>query len=378
MWAKAPPQSVSVLEELAHNFIQNASAEGSKRVERSAMNSFKAFAHEFYKQRPVLINRPRFYGDMETSAHNEISLCLFACYMTNIGLQTSTVCTYTSLVRTGLQREYGFPLTLSGWEFRLPRLLKGMKKQFARIRKKRLGFRAKHQRLLHDYFRSRGTEHTPKVLLIHALFATGRQCLARSIEMCPNKAADMDPAKHMTVGDVDLASADGNPLVSEDGIEYIQVWLFPAKKGTSANEKVPVPLPKGDGIADAFSCLKRYLRDRTAREGTLKADAPLFALNGATVRTGHILKLLKDAIRVLGLDPAEFGTHSLRIGGGTDHFVGGTPPLELQIAGRWDSDIWQAILKPTHTHSLTPSPIVHAAHSARRSHARRSQSTPFS
>ena len=135
---------------------------------------------------------------METSAHNEISLCLFACYMTNIGLQTSTVCTYTSLVRTGLQREYGFPLTLSGWEFRLPRLLKGMKKQFARIRKKRLGFRAKHQRLLHDYFRSRGTEHTPKVLLIHALFATGRQCLARSIEMCPNKAADMDPAKHMT------------------------------------------------------------------------------------------------------------------------------------------------------------------------------------
>ena len=103
--------------------------------------------------------------------------------------------------------------------------------------------------------------------------------------MCPNKAADMDPAKHMTVGDVDLASADGNPLVSEDGIEYIQVWLFPAKKGTSANEKVPVPLPKGDGIADAFSCLKRYLRDRTAREGTLKADAPLFALNGATVRT---------------------------------------------------------------------------------------------
>jgi hypothetical protein len=96
------------------------------------------------------------------------------------------------------------------------------------------------------------------------------------------------------------------------------------------------------------------------------------------VRTGHILKLLKDAIRVLGLDPTEFGTHSLRIGGGTDHFVGGTPPLELQIAGRWDSDIWQAILKSTHTYSLTPSPIVHAAHSARRSHARRSQGTPFS
>ena len=43
----------------------------------------------------------------------------------------------------------------------------------------------------------------------------------------------------------------------------------------------------------------------------------------------------------IGLDPARFGTHSLRIGGATAALAAGVQPTLIRVAGRWSSDIYQ-------------------------------------
>ena len=301
-------------------------------VERSAMNSFVAFEYAYAKARPQMWQTPGMAYDAEASTHNEITFCMFATWGMEIGLSANTVCTYVSLVKTRLQREFGFPLMLDQWQFRLPRLLKGIRNVHARVRAGRVGFRAVHHRRMRAAF---GNNMSSEQMLVDALLATGRQCLARSIEMCPNTAAEYHPSEHMSIGDVQFK-------VSDKGVEYVQVWLLPRKKSGTAVTKVPIPLQKGDGVADAYSALKRYLADRVRREGKLDDAWPLFSLQGKTVTTGHVRAYIHQMASALKIDVKTLGTHSLRIGGATDHFVGGTPPLVLQVAGRWDSDIYQA------------------------------------
>ena len=42
----------------------------------------------------------------------------------------------------------------------------------------------------------------------------------------------------------------------------------------------------------------------------------------------------------LGLDPARYGAHSLRIGGASAGLAAGLSPAALRAAGRWSSDIY--------------------------------------
>jgi hypothetical protein len=42
----------------------------------------------------------------------------------------------------------------------------------------------------------------------------------------------------------------------------------------------------------------------------------------------------------IGLDPARFGAHSLRIGGTTAALAAGLSPAAIRAAGRWASDVY--------------------------------------
>ena len=92
--------------------------------------------------------------------------------------------------------------------------------------------------------------------------------------------------------------------------------------------------------------VSRMLEERKA-EGTWGLSEPLFWVAGARssgrapATTQYVRGLFKRAAKAIGLDPADYGGHSGRIGGATDHFAAGTPAIEIQIIGRWDSDIWQ-------------------------------------
>ena len=52
-------------------------------------------------------------------------------------------------------------------------------------------------------------------------------------------------------------------------------------------------------------------------------------------------KALKRAATLLGLDPIQFASHSLRRGGATAMFLGGAKELTVQLFGRWRSDAYK-------------------------------------
>jgi hypothetical protein len=69
------------------------------------------------------------------------------------------------------------------------------------------------------------------------------------------------------------------------------------------------------------------------------------------VENGHIVQLLKEAAATLGLNPANYSTHSIRIGGSTALLNSGANPLVIKLLGRWLSDCYQSypVLTPKGT-----------------------------
>ena len=51
--------------------------------------------------------------------------------------------------------------------------------------------------------------------------------------------------------------------------------------------------------------------------------------------------MIKALMQAIGLYPARFGAHSLRIGGATAALAAGVPPTLIRVAGRWASDVFE-------------------------------------
>ena len=264
----APPISVSELEAQAREYVKHAQAPGTQRAEKSAMNSLDAFLDTYSAARPTPFLEPESPYDTESFVHNEITFCLMATWFAQIGLSANTVCTYVSLIKGALARELGKPLTHKEWEVRLPRLLRGVRRLHARVRKGRTGFRAQHHRAMR---RNLGVPSSMFELMSDALLCVGRECLCRPGEMVPTSVEGFNGARMLTVGDIAFE-------VTESGSKYVRVMVRPSKKGVQATEKMPSTLPKGNGTADSYSALKRYLRARRAANGgrDLDPSEPLF------------------------------------------------------------------------------------------------------
>ena len=301
------------------------------RVEKSALNSLDAFLETYDESRPTPFVLPTSPDDSEAFVHNEVTFCLVATWMARIGLSANTVCTYISMIKGALAREWGVHLTNKAWEVRLPRLLKGIRRLHARVRLGRIGFRAQHHRQMRRAAPLNGTMHDA---MCDALLCVGRECLCRPIEMVPNTVEGFNGDDQLRVGDVTFER-------TPERQRYVRVMVRPAKKGVEATAKLPSMLPKGDGVADSYSALRRYLKLRIAANGgvALDPDAPLFP----GITTSHLRGIVRCAARAAGVT-GRVGGHSLRIGGGTDHFAADTPAMALQVAGRWDSDIWKVTI----------------------------------
>ena len=68
--------------------------------------------------------------------------------------------------------------------------------------------------------------------------------------------------------------------------------------------------------------------------------ARLWANHG--VGNGHVVQLLKEVASELGLNAANYSTHSIRIGGSTALLNSGANPLVIKLLGRWLSDCYQS------------------------------------
>ena len=304
-------------------------ADSSQTVIRSAMSGWGKFTRA-YSGRDMLMT-PAFSGDLDASIHNEISLMMCGAWFLESGLLPATISTYLSLIRTNLEAHLGWRLTCPQAELRLPRFIRGLRRQKLRVRRRRVGWRSHHHRQLRA---ATGIPVSPLALAQDAILTATRQGLLRPCEAAVSSGA-FDPSVHLTVGDVEYFS-------EHDG--YLILTILPAKKPPGQPKDEPVLYPSGDGIVDFHSACARMLTDRRSRApgGLLDSSAPLFLnpLTGRAFTTTELRALYRGVARAIGLDPRDLGAHSGRIGGATDLFASNVPPVAIQIAGRWDSDIW--------------------------------------
>ena len=91
---------------------------------------------------------------------------------------------------------------------------------------------------------------------------------------------------------------------------------------------------------DVVEELEVWLAFRRARG--ISEDAPLFCHDdGSSVSVKELRDYVKALMAAIGLDPARFGAHSLRIGGATAALAAGVPPALIRIMGRWSSDVYE-------------------------------------
>ena len=68
---------------------------------------------------------------------------------------------------------------------------------------------------------------------------------------------------------------------------------------------------------------------------------------GDAFRVCGIRRVVKWLMASLGLDPARFGAHSLRIGGATAALAAGVSPAQIRLLGRWSSDVAELYTRMT-------------------------------
>lgn len=81
--------------------------------------------------------------------------------------------------------------------------------------------------------------------------------------------------------------------------------------------------------------LSNYLALRSECSG------PLFIFrDGTPVTRSHYSEFIKNAVNFIGLNPAKYNTHSVRIGRATDLALSGISPEVIKQTGRWSSSAY--------------------------------------
>ena len=284
--------STELIMQRVRDLVGQSYADSSQGVIASAMSGWGKFTRAFPDR--DMIRTPAFSGDLDVSIHNEISIMMCGAWMLGNDLAVSTIATYLSLIRTNLGAHLGWRLTCPQSELRLPRFLRGLRRQKMRVRRRRVGWRAHHHRQLRA---ATGMPVAPLALVQDAILTATRQGLLRPCEAAVS-SGDFDPSKHLTVGDVEFFD-------EHDG--YLILTILPAKKPPGQPKDEPVLYPSGDGIVDFYSACARMLEERRSRApgGVLDPSAPLF-LNPGTRRaftTTELRALYRGVARAIGLDP---------------------------------------------------------------------------
>ena len=87
---------------------------------------------------------------------------------------------------------------------------------------------------------------------------------------------------------------------------------------------------------DPFQLTREY---SSMRGEYISETDPYFVFqDNSHVRPKHVRKVLKKALKNLGLEPKHYGTHSFRIGRASDLLKRGVPLEEIKRVGRWRSN----------------------------------------
>ena len=151
--------------------------------------------------------------------------------------------------------------------------------------------------------------------------------------------------------ELNLSRADVKFHYDEHGALYAVLMMRPCKNGKYMRGKtVPIVLAGGGTLIDPVSALWELYAGDPVPEA-VEHVTPLFRLRGrgttGSLTVDQVRIEIKTLMSSLGLDPARFGAHSLRIGGATAAAAAGVPPSVIRVMGRWNSDIFEIYTRLT-------------------------------
>ena len=165
--------------------------------------------------------------------------------------------------------------------------------------------------------------------------------------------AAFNASRDLKIGDVEFCA----PCMESAWLPWLVVYVVAIKDAQARHRVVPMVVRRrgvggalGDDCMDVYDALVLAIEARTGRMpptlGRVHGQAaaqPLFVRpRGGVWRTHETRELAQDLARLLGMDAAEFGAKSFRIGGATDwRAVFGPAGAETIIRerGRWESDV---------------------------------------
>ena len=242
-------------------------------------------------------------------------------------LQYSSITQYTSPIRL-MHAELGSQNPLQTWH--VQSTLKGIKRVKGTSASRKLPITP--QILLQ--LRNRLNPNKPVDCILWAAFITAFFTLLRKSNIVPSSPALFDPLRHPTRADISLERRGLSLTIkSTKTIQFREREL-----------KVPIPYLPGHPL-----CPTTAIVAVLSLQGPTPASAPLFSFptpQGLRLLTQYsFTSRLKSLLHDIGVDQAQYGSHSFRRGGASWAFQAGIPGEMIQILGDWQSDCYKRYLE---------------------------------
>jgi integrase len=269
----------------------------------------------------------------------DLDLCKFAMYLViKEHFAPGSAKTYVSYIRGFYVQQTGSPLGVeAGADSRLNRCFTGLKKISGHVvlRKKAILL---HQvvDLLHQLRTNLGDTQDCRVLLV--AIQVGFQGMCRKSEYSVTPTHPFAVSTSLTMADVEFRPNRVNP-------EVAVVRLKKTKTDRFLDSQPELILPF-DGSAQVNACKAlKIMLDQTPIPEADWPSTPLFVLKGAPLKGGVVHRIVQAGMGAIGLNPSDFGSHSLRSGGATALADAGCPEVVIKTLGRWSSEVYRIYVR---------------------------------
>ena len=121
----------------------------------------------------------------------------------------------------------------------------------------------------------------------------------------------------------------------------VGIILRGAKNNQYGRKEVRYQFKTGDPILCPVSALF-YVRKAAGHFGTDPYDPMVSMGMGRGLSNSHVVKTLKFLASSMGLNPKDYSSHSIRIGGSITLLNNGAAPLVIKMLGRWLSNCFES------------------------------------
>jgi hypothetical protein len=171
-----------------------------------------------------------------------------------------------------------------------------------------------------------------------ACTATALVGIMRGCEVVLMAGESFDTAQHLVPADVAIEGR--GPTRDELRVRLRMRKRKDLRVLHGKHDRVVLAAAAEGAFFDVVSELEAWLAERRALG--ISDACPLFCHpDGSAATVKELCSQVKALMAAIGLDPARFGAHSLRIGGASAALAAGVPPALIRIMGRWSSDIYE-------------------------------------